>query len=247
MQGLMSDYFTHASTLDKLQEENKGLGILIGVAGATGAGKTSLLNALLEHPELLPSSSTEAATATVCRIAWNHDNTPGNEFRAKIKFRSLEAVKIELDEVLTAVSDRKALRQQEFEDEDERIEAIDERSDFISQRMGKICAVWDLDEREIEDVDCTVESVVGANKQIVDLLGSELSIYCSDPDQFSTEVKPYLDSTPTPDGIIAWPLIEEVRVYVKSEVLKHGIVLVDLPGLSDMVRALGIPVLILFG
>lgn len=64
----------------KLEEENKGLETLIGVAGVTGAGKTSLLNALLEYPELLPSSSTEAATATVCRIAWNHDDTPDHQF-----------------------------------------------------------------------------------------------------------------------------------------------------------------------
>ena len=219
----------------KVEEESKQLEVLVGVAGATGAGKTSLLNALLEYPELLPSSSTEAATATVCRIAWNYDDTPAEKFRADIKFRSLEAVQKELGEVLTAVGDRKALRNQEFENEKERVEAMEEMNDIVSQGINKICAIWNLDEGEIEDMDHTVESVMGANKQIVDLLGRVLPIYSSDLDQFAAKAKPYLDSTPTPEGIIAWPLIEEVRIYVRSELLRHGIVLVDLPGLSDMV------------
>lgn len=187
---------------------------------------------------MLPSSSTEAATATVCRIAWNYDDTEGHEFRADIKFRSMEAVLKELNDVLTAVKDRKNLRAQEFENEDERIEAIEEVTDIISRGISKICAVWGLDEGEIEDTDHTIEAVLAENAQVVDLLGKELTIYSSDPDHFASEVKPYLDSTPTPEGIIAWPLIEEVRIYVKSEILRHGIVLVDLPGLSDMVYVL---------
>jgi ATPase subunit of ABC transporter with duplicated ATPase domains len=185
---------------------------LIGVAGATGAGKTSLLNTLLEYPEMLPSSSTEAATATVCRIAYNHDDTPGNEFRADIKFRALEAVKAELSEVLAAVRDRKNLRVQEFEDENERIEAIEVVTDIISRGINKIFVVWGLRESEIEEMDHTVESVMGANTHILDLLGRNVTIVSSDPDEFSNEVKPYLDSTPTPEGVIAWPLIEEVRI-----------------------------------
>jgi GTP-binding protein EngB required for normal cell division len=212
-----------------------GLEILVGVAGATGAGKTSLLNALLEYPELLPSSSTEAATATVCRISYNHDDRKGREFRAVVKFRTEEAVVKELSEVLTAVKDRKGLRDQEFESEDARDEAIEELTGIISRGVTKMCAVWGLDESELEDMEHTVESVMANKEHIVELLGSTIKIDSDDTDNFATEVKPYLDSTSTTDGIIAWPLIEEVHIYVKSEILKHGIILVDLPGLSDTV------------
>ncbi|KAL2194301.1 hypothetical protein P885DRAFT_80309 [Corynascus similis CBS 632.67] len=199
-----------------LERKNENLEILVGVAGTTGAGKTSLLNALLEYPELLPSSSTEAATATVCRIAWNHDNTEGHEFRADVKFRSKEAVVKELNDVLAAVKDRKNLRERQFEDDDEHIQAIEEN--------------------DLEDEDYTTGSILEHNEQILNLIGKETAIYSADLDNFATEVKPYLDSTPTLDGIIAWPLIEEVRIYVKSEILRHGIVLVDLPGLFDMIE-----------
>ncbi|KAL2135767.1 hypothetical protein VTI74DRAFT_6972 [Chaetomium olivicolor] len=222
--------------LAELEQKGESLEILIGVAGATGAGKTSLLNALLEYPELLPSSSTEAATATVCRIAWNHDDAEGHEFRADVIFRKREDVIKELNALLSAVKDRKELREQEFENEDERCEAIEEVTDIISRGISKICAVWGLDEGELEDTEHTVESVLGGKGHIEPLLGTEMTIYSADADDFANEVKPYLDSTPTPEGIIAWPLIEEVRIYVKAEILRHGIILVDLPGLSDMVE-----------
>jgi hypothetical protein len=220
----------------ELEAENKGLEVLVGVAGATGAGKTSLLNALLEYPELLPSSSTEAATATVCRIAWNDDDTPGHEFRAEVKFRTKEAVVKELDDVLSAVKNRKLLREEEFDDEDDRIKAIEEVTDLISRGISKVCTIWGLDDGDIEDMDYTVEEVMADNGDVVELLGTSETIYSPDADDFATEVKPYLDSTPTREDITAWPLIDEVRIYVKSDILKHGIVLVDLPGLSDMVR-----------
>jgi hypothetical protein len=221
-----------------VEQGNKGLEILVGVAGATGAGKTSLLNALLEYPELLPSSSTEAATATVCRISYNHDDRKGREFRAVVKFRTEEAVMKELSDVLTAVKDRKMLKEQEFESEDARDEAMEELTSIISRGVTKMCAAWGLDESELEDMEHTVESVMAHKDHIVDLLGTTLKIDSSDAEDFATEVKPYLDSTRTSDGIIAWPLIEEVQVYVKSEILRHGIILVDLPGLSDMVCTL---------
>lgn len=193
------------------------------------------MNALLEYPELLPSSSTEAATATVCRIAYNHDDTKGREFRADVKFRTKDAVVKELSDVLGAVKDRKELRELDFEDEDERIREIEGLTEIISRGISKACAVWGLDEAEIEDMEYTVEMVLANNQLIVDVLGKDISVYSSDADTFASEVKPYLDSTPTLEGFTAWPLIEEVRIYVKSDILKDGIVLVDLPGLSDMV------------
>ncbi|KAK4128537.1 hypothetical protein N657DRAFT_676305 [Parathielavia appendiculata] len=213
--------------LTEVEQANKGFEILSGVAGATGTGKTSRLNALLEYPELLASSSTDAATATVCRTAWNRDDAEGHEFRADVKFRTKEAVVKALNKILTAVKDRKEPSEQEFESEDERIEAIEELTDVISRGINKICAVWALDEGEIEDMEYIVESVTADNEQIVGLLGTGIAVYSSDTDEFAAEVKSYLDSTLTPEGIPAWPLIEGIRIDVKSEILKHGIILVE--------------------
>jgi hypothetical protein len=108
---------------------------------------------------LLPSSSTEAATATVCRIAWNHDDTPGHEFRAEISFRSREDVLQEFDDVLSAVKERKDLKTQNFEGENERWEVIEEVTEIISKGISKLCAAWALDEADLEDTDQTLDSV----------------------------------------------------------------------------------------
>ncbi|KAK3303561.1 uncharacterized protein B0T15DRAFT_496102 [Chaetomium strumarium] len=77
--------------------------------------------------------STEAATATVCRIAWNYDDTEGREFRAEVTFRSKDDVVNELEDVLDAVAEHKEIRDEEFEDEEERFRAIEEFTDIISR------------------------------------------------------------------------------------------------------------------
>ncbi len=81
--------------------------IVAGVLGSTGVGKSSLLNALLDIPDLLPSSHTEAGTATVCQLAWNHSDAPDTAFRAQIIFRSEDSVRKELSLVLGALEERK--------------------------------------------------------------------------------------------------------------------------------------------
>ncbi|KAK3316074.1 hypothetical protein B0H66DRAFT_534337 [Apodospora peruviana] len=207
------------------------------VAGATGAGKTSLLNVLLEIPELLPASSTEAATATVCRIAWKHDDAPGKEFRAEIAFRSWDDVKEELHEIIQAVDERKKIREGEFNDEDERYELMEELTHTISRGVSTIRALWGLDEADIESMTHTAESILGSNEDIVRHLGTTMLVSSSDAEEFAADVKPHLDSTATTEGSTLWPLIREVNIYVESDILRHGITLVDLPGLSDNIES----------
>ncbi len=73
--------------VEKLIDEQHILQILIGVAGDSGLGKTSLLNALL-GVKVLPESNQEASTATVCQISWNFDQRRGRDFRAEVVFRT---------------------------------------------------------------------------------------------------------------------------------------------------------------
>ncbi|KAK3998305.1 hypothetical protein QBC44DRAFT_228324 [Cladorrhinum sp. PSN332] len=219
--------------LGELKETNNQLEILVGVAGATGVGKTSLLNALLESPELLPSSSQQASTATVCRVAYNHDDTEGHDFKAEVAFRRRDDVIGELLEVLNAIEERKRLYREHFEDEKQRCEAIEEVTATIAKGISQVCAVWDLDEGDLEDSQLTVESVLKRNLAAVEKLGTTITIHSADAREFALEIQPYLDTTPTQDGMTAWPLIKEVRIFLKAEILKRGIVLVDLPGLLD--------------
>jgi GTPase SAR1 family protein len=58
---------------------------IIAVVGDTGSGKSSLMNALLDHADILPTSGMRACTAVVVEITNNRLN---NNYEADIEFLS---------------------------------------------------------------------------------------------------------------------------------------------------------------
>ena len=59
----------------------------IGVVGESGHGKSSLLNALLDHTDILPTSGMKACTAVVIEVG---DNGAQSMYEARIDFISKE-------------------------------------------------------------------------------------------------------------------------------------------------------------
>ena len=57
-------------------------------AGGTGAGKSSLLNALLDHADVLPTSGIQACTSVVVELIHNARNK--TSYDAEIEFLSVE-------------------------------------------------------------------------------------------------------------------------------------------------------------
>jgi hypothetical protein len=224
--------------IDKLHETHQGFEVLIGVAGRTGAGKSTILNMLLEIPELLPSSNSEAATACACRVSWNCEDAPDRKFRAEVTFRSYDDVEQEIQQILALLRQRQRLRERDMETDTDAFEQMEEEAEMeygIDEGFKKIRAVWGLDEEAVEGM--RAQDLLQSNQHVLQLLGTTHTIFSEDAGRFAEQVKPYLDSSETVQGFKAWPLITEVRLYVKAPFLKHGVVLVDLPGLSDSVES----------
>ena len=133
----------------------------------------------------------------------------------------------------------------EFETTQDRIEVENDLNESIESGFQRIHAVWGIDESEVQMRKLTAQAILSSNPKILALLGEPKAIFAADMASFAEEIKPFLDSSKDDSspqaarGGALWPLIKEVRVYVKAEVLRNGLVLVDLPGLSDAVQSRG--------
>jgi hypothetical protein len=72
--------------------------------------------------------------------------------------------------------------------------------------------------------------------QLSRILGKRIRIFKSTAKEFSKAIKSYIDSSnkeAAGQSSAYWPLVRLVKVYIKSNILKHGLVLVDMPGTGD--------------
>lgn len=76
--------------MDILQTQSKTTRTVVGVVGNTGAGKSSVINALLDEERLVPTNCMRACTAVVTEISWKGDEDPFNKYKAEIEFITLD-------------------------------------------------------------------------------------------------------------------------------------------------------------
>jgi len=123
-----------------------------------------------------------------------------------------------------------------------RISALGMKMCVIVSRW--LSAVFDIDEAALKTE--TTKSPLSKHPDVQKLLGKTKTVmgHQNDAESFSESLRPYMDSMPAVHGdsgieFAAWPLIKVVHIFIKSDVLKNGIALVDLPGLADSVESRG--------
>ncbi|KAF5571882.1 GTPase SLIP-GC [Fusarium pseudoanthophilum] len=241
---------------DDIRSKYQKLRILVGVEGPTGAGKSSFLTSLLKVPELLPSGHEAAATAVIGKVSWNWVDAPGYEFRAKVIFRKKKDVEEDLESLFKDLNQLASLLLEKsihpHGGGTDLADSISIMRQTINHQLPKVNAVWGMEEAYLAEMakrcpdDWTypqlVQKLLSTNPKALHFLSTGIAEFnASSAEKLSEEIKPFLDSTPGKHGGVhqfsAWPLVKEVRIYAKSDILKSGITLVDLPGCGDAVES----------
>eukprot|EP00058_Branchiostoma_floridae_P019509 XP_002604999.1 hypothetical protein BRAFLDRAFT_129807 [Branchiostoma floridae] len=194
---------------------------IIAVVGDTGAGKSSLMNALLDQSSVLPTSGMRACTAVVVEVSNNDRN---KNYEADVEFLSRKEWDDELRLLLTDLigEDGKAKRKPDPQSE-------------AGIAWSKIKAVYG----RVESYD-----VLSKLPHVRHLLGTTKHISKSRAREFRSEIDRYVDSMDAPpargpgsrdrSGGQLWPIVKRVKVQIPNcEVCSSGAILVDLPGVRD--------------
>lgn len=200
----------------------------IAVYGMTGAGKSSLLNAILGD-NIVPTSGISACTSAAIEIGY-HENTV---ITAEIDFLERSEWSEELGNLLVQLA-------QLSEKSDNPVEPSS-LSDEALASWERLHAVYPkLELKQV--INMTPESIIDSesesnfdDRKAAEWLGQTKIISHPDSDGFTAGFAKYVKSKDCKKEANPrfWPLVRGVRVWVKSEALSTGALLVDLPGVGD--------------
>lgn len=225
--------------------------VVIGVVGSTGAGKSSVINAVVDEENVLATNCMRASTAVATEISYNHGDS---KYAAEIEFITPDEWHKELQILFSDISD--------CQDE---VACNNVRKDSeVAVALQRVLAVYPKYDRKSILLASVAELM--RDKGVTEFLGTTTTIEENDPKIFSDALALYFDSKPTKEqlrrqrrrlagsakggvaaqsptpspaspalgrGMRLWPLIRVVRVYLKAEALSTGATLVDLPGVFD--------------
>ncbi|XP_050795238.1 nuclear GTPase SLIP-GC isoform X2 [Gopherus flavomarginatus] len=202
--------------IEKLQKDTKMPKTYIAVVGNTGAGKSSLLNALLDEEAVLPTSAMRACTAVVVEIS----KTGGKSlYEADVEFLSKEEWDNELKALLEDMKDKSGNLKKRCPD----------RKTEAGAAYSRVKAVYGT----IAELPKLIEM-----KEVTQHLGTVKHISAEKAADFRTKIEKFIDSRTDNlrdmKGGEFWPIVKCVKIRVPgADVLKTGAVLVDLPGIRD--------------
>ncbi|KAG8730108.1 hypothetical protein FRC11_007412, partial [Ceratobasidium sp. 423] len=204
--------------------------ITIAICGGTGAGKSSLINAVLDA-QILPTSDSRACTSAVVEVRYHRHPF----FSAEIEFFTHDEWRAELGRIFDDVHSKlNPDGDPEFD------------SEFVAhvkvawQKATQASAVYPSLTHETLGVE-SPEEIIKSNPETACLLGTTKMLEAGNPSEFRSAIASYMTAgggnSQIPNAPQLWPLVKKVQVYTKSAALESGSRLVDLPGTGDVNEA----------
>ncbi|XP_071371530.1 nuclear GTPase SLIP-GC-like isoform X2 [Centroberyx affinis] len=190
---------------DKLNDLETGKKQLVGVFGKTGAGKSSLINAIIGKKDLLPSGDVMACTSVMIKVEANMSNS---KYMAEIEFITKKEWKDELCSISDVIKEN---------DDDDHFE--------------KRSALYGTDNRKSPEELMGYKYFF----EIPEFLKCRKKILtCESSSELSEKLAKYTRSDKEETGRQYWPLVKCVTIKVPNvtDLLEH-VTLVDLPGSGD--------------
>ena len=214
--------------IEALQKQAVKTRTVIGVVGNTGAGKSSVINAMLDEERLVPTNCMRACTACVTEISYNYQERP---YVAEIEFIGMADWEKELKILFEDLLDGNGNVSKDCSNEDT----------DAGVAYAKIKAVYPHKTKE----DIANSSIKTMLREVSHILDSKRNLEETDSLIFYKKLQGFVDSKEKSTGKKDkdgkkekkerefWPLIKVVRLYVKAPALSTGAVIVDLPGVHD--------------
>ncbi|XP_029292881.1 nuclear GTPase SLIP-GC-like [Cottoperca gobio] len=202
---------------------------VVGVFGKTGAGKSSLINAVIGVKNLLPSGSISACTTVMIKVEANMHNS---KYEAHIEFITKEEWRDEMWSLFNFLQrnvDEENDQEEDQEEDQEDDDGCEDTEEKLSALYGE---GWKnkssenlMDNRYFKEIP---EFLQSKKKILTCESAKELSAKCvkytrsDSEDEDAKDVKRWY-----------WPLVKCVTVKVPNNKLLQHVTLVDLPGNGD--------------
>ncbi|KAI8622837.1 hypothetical protein F5Y19DRAFT_482375 [Xylariaceae sp. FL1651] len=201
-------------------------------------GKSSLLNSLLDCPNL--TSTHNGGKACTC-VATEYHYRQGDDCVIKVERYSLDEIRKQVKDLLLSYrhfhlhgNDPDARVVEELLDEEDRRApenrarlAIDTFKAMFCRRMRDEAFLLANPEEEV------LGTMYQWLEEAEELLTDEENITAA-LGECAGILSRLTSEAPSADGPAVWPFIKKIKLFVDAHILSKGLILVDLPGLSDV-------------